>query len=175
MPNRMLRWMPVAGIGLEHLELTEQPGGITARSTVIGSFNDRDFGASYEMHLDSGWVFRSLRLDRSDGKSLTLESDGSGGWSRPGFERCVDIDIGVTPFTNTLPIHRTRFAPNVPQHFHMAWIPLDTLEPFVDEQIYTMRDKTHFHYAAADGSFEADLTVDADGLVLDYPGLYRRI
>jgi hypothetical protein len=173
--NRNYRWVPVDGVGLEHLELTETKTRILARSTVIGSFESCDFGAQYEVELDTTWTFRSLRLVRTDGRMLELESDGRGGWSKPGFEDCVDIDIGVTPFTNTLPIRRARFTPDVPQRFHMAWVPLDTLEPFVDEQIYVKRDATHFHYAAADGSFEADITVDSDGLVTDYPGLYRRI
>jgi hypothetical protein len=30
-------------------------------------------------------------------------------------------------------------------------------------------------FETADGSFAADLTVDRDGLVVDYPGLARRI
>jgi uncharacterized protein len=104
-----------------------------------------------------------------------------GAWERangealPQFEGCIDIDIGATPFTNTLPIRRAHLAAGVPQHFRMVWIPLDSLEPFVDEQIYTRRDDTHFRYAAADGSFEADITVDEEGLVVDYPGLYHRI
>ena len=32
-----------------------------------------------------------------------------------------------------------------------------------------------FRYEAVDGSFAADITVDADGLVVDYPSLFVRV
>jgi uncharacterized protein len=177
--DRAIRWRPVQGTGLEHLYLGETDGGILARSVVIGEFDGVAFGARYEVRLDCDWTFRSLLLERTDGASLRLESDGRGTWIRNGtamplLAGCIDIDIAATPFTNTLPIRRTRFEPGVPQLFRMAWIPLDSLEPIMDEQIYTKRDGTHFRYQAADGSFEAELILDADGLVVDYPGLFVR-
>ena len=63
----------------------------------------------------------------------------------------------------------------MPQRFDMAWVPLDSLEPFVDGQIYTKLDDTHFRYEAADGSFAQVLTIDERGFVVDYPTLYRRL
>ena len=50
----------------------------------------------------------------------------------------------------------------------MAWVPLDSLEPFRDRQIYTRLDSTHYRYQAADGSFEQVLTVDGDGFVVEH-------
>ena len=166
-------------MGLEHLHLTETGDGILARSAVIGNFNGLDFGARYEVRLERDWTFRALLLERLDGVRLTLKRDSSGAWFRdgvpsPALADCIDIDIAATPFTNTLPIRRARFEVGVPQHFQMAWIPLDTLDPFRDEQIYTTRDDAHFRYQSGDGSFEAELTLDADGLVVDYPGLFVR-
>jgi hypothetical protein len=179
--HRVIRWQPVDAPGLEHFEIRETDWGYLAQSTVVGSFEGSDFGCRYEVTLDRNWTFRHLVLEKTDGKVLILKSDGAGNWERAGgdaleqFAGCIDIDIGVTPFTNTLPIRRARFEVGVPQHFKMVWIPLDSLEPFIDAQIYTKRDDAHFHYAAADGSFGAVLTVDAEGFVIDYPGLYTRI
>jgi uncharacterized protein len=179
--HRIIRWQSEEDFGLEHMELRQTDWGYLAQSTIIGTFEGTDFSCRYELTLDPNWTFRHLVLEKTDGKVLILRSDGMGAWERangealPQFEGCIDIDIGATPFTNTLPIRRARLEAGVPQHFRMVWVPLDSLEPFVDEQIYTRRDDTHFHYAAADGSFAADITVDADGLVVDYPGLYHRI
>jgi uncharacterized protein len=178
---RIIRWQPEEGVGLEHLELRETDWGYLAQSTIVGTFEGHDFSCRYEVTLDVKWTFRHLVLEKTDGKVLILKSDGMGTWERangdglPEFRGCIDIDIGATPFTNTLPIRRAHLEAGVPQHFRMVWIPLDSLEPFVDEQIYTRRDDTNVHYAAADGSFEADITIDADGLVVDYRGLYHRI
>lgn len=180
MEPRAVRWRPVEGDGLEHLELRETELGIVARSVVVGRFEGFDFGISYEIRLMPDWTFRSLELWRTDGPVFTLESDGAGYWTingrhEPQFDDCIDIDIAVTPFTNTLPLRRTRLELGVPQHFRMVWLPPDTLDPFVDEQIYTRLGPDRYRFRAADGTFEADLTVDGDGLVVDYPGLFRRV
>jgi hypothetical protein len=43
-------------------------------------------------------------------------------------------------------------------------------------QAYTRLADQRYRYESLDGSgFSAELAVDADGLVLDYPGLFRRV
>jgi hypothetical protein len=175
-----LRWQPLEWSGLEHCHISETADGVSVRSSLIGDSDGFAFGAFYEIQLDPDWTFRALTLRRHDGRVLRLVSNGEGDWKidgrrAPQFEGCVDIDISGTPFTNTLPIRRARFATGTPQRFDMAWIPLDTLEPFRDGQIYTRLDDTHFRYEAADGSFTQVLTVDEHGLVIDYPTLFRRL
>jgi hypothetical protein len=174
-----LRWAPADGPGLEHCQINEAADGITVRSSLIGEDDGFAFGAFYEIQLDPDWTFRSLVLRHSDGRVLRLTSNGEGdfklnGSRAPQFEGCVDIDISGTPLTNTLPLRRRRFETGVPQHFDMVYVPLDTLEPFRDEQIYTRLDDRHYRYEAADGSFTEVLSVDANGFVVDYPTLFRR-
>jgi hypothetical protein len=175
-----LRWQPVGEVGLEHCRVRESSDGINVRSVLIGQFEGFAYGAQYDIELAPDWTFRSLTLRLQDGRVLRLNSNGLGDWKRngqraPELEGCVDIDISGTPFTNTLPIRRAKFADGVPQHFTMAWIPLDSLEPFRDGQIYTRLDPTHYRYQSGDGSFEQVLTVDADGFVADYPTLFARV
>jgi hypothetical protein len=58
----------------------------------------------------------------------------------------------------------------------MLYIPFDTFEPLVDEQRYTcLEQRRIYRYEAVDRSFAADLPVDEDGLVLDYPTLFTRV
>lgn len=175
-----LRWQSLEGVGLEHCHVSETADGIAVRSALIGEADGLPFGAFYELALDPRWTFRSLVLRHSDGRVLRLISNGEGDWKvdgrrAPEFEGCVDIDISGTPLTNTLPIRRRSFDPGVPQRFDMVFVPLDTLEPFRDGQIYTKLDDTRFRYEAADGSFSQVLTIDTDGFVLDYPTLFRRL
>lgn len=101
-------------------------------------------------------------------------SGGSSGQQLPDLAGCIDIDLSGSAFTNTLPIRRHSFADRAPQRFEMAWIPLDTLDPFKDGQIYTRLDERRFRYQAADRSFERVLSVDEDGLVVSYPDLFER-
>lgn len=179
--DRMLRWRPLGGVGLEHCRLLETPEAITVRSVVIGDHDGYAFGARYELRLDPDWTFRTLYLERVDGASVTLQSDGRGRWidgenhHLVELDGCIDIDISATPLTNTLPIRRTRLVPGEPQPFTMAWLPLDTLTPFADGQIYTLLADGRYRYQAEDGSFEAELTVDQDKFVVYYPGLFERV
>ena len=174
-----LRWQALAWTGLEHCHVKETADGIAVRGTLIGEREGFKFGAFYEIQLEPSWTFRSLTLRRHDGRVLRLLSNGAGDWKidgqrAPQLEGCVDIDISGSPLTNPLPIRRSRFDVDVPREFDMAWVPLDSLEPFRDTQIYTKLDDTHFRYAAADGSFTETLTVDEHGIVVDYPTLFRR-
>ena len=179
MLRRTIRWRPAEGDGLEHLDLRETEDGILVRSVVTGHFEKLAFGASYEVRLTPDWRFLSLSLHRTDGRSLTLAAEGSGLWTMngspaPHFDGCIDIDLSASPFTNSLPIRRARFDIGVPQRFRMVWIPLDTLDPLIDEQIYTKLGPGRFRYQSGDGTFTADLSVDDDGLIIDYPALFRR-
>jgi hypothetical protein len=57
----------------------------------------------------------------------------------------------------------------------MLYVPFDTFRPLVDEQRYRCVSRLHYRYEAVDGSFDADITVDEDGLVVDYPPLFSRL
>ena len=178
--RRIVRWVPYEGAGLEHAHINHWGDIIKVRSVVIGHKDGMDYGIHYELTLDPDWTFRSVIFQRTDGVMKVLRTDGKGNWTvgdevLPDLQGCIDIDISGTPFTNTLPIRRNQnWVTGEPRRFDMAWVPLDTLEPFKDGQIYTPLGGGKWRYQAADGSFEAEIAVDGDGLVIDYPGLFRR-
>lgn len=181
--TRTVRWRPLEGAGLEHLTLSPSGGGVIATSVVIGEFEGTAFGARYRIECDEGWTVRSFDIETTDGRALAMTGDGEGNWcdgagvARPEFEGCIDIDLSVTPFTNTLPIRRLALgSDDGTVRLKMIYVPFDTLVPFVDGQDYTCLDAARlYRYAAADRSFTADLPLDEDGLVLDYPGLFARL
>jgi hypothetical protein len=58
----------------------------------------------------------------------------------------------------------------------MVYVPFDTFTPIVDEQRYTcLKRRSLYRYEAVDRSFSADLPVNPDGLVTDYPGMFERV
>jgi len=185
LPPRPLsaRWRPAGAEGLEHLDLHIEDGRIVADSVVIGNRGGVPYGLRYRLACDGHWVTRSLDIHTTDGRSLALRSDGEGEWTdAEGFpiahlDGCIDIDLAGSPFTNTLPIRRTALpAGREAMEFRMAYIPFDTFRPAVDGQIYRCLEEDRlYRYEAADRSFTADLTVDEDGLVTDYPELFVRI
>lgn len=152
-----------------------------ADGLVIGVAEDRPFRARYRVRCDAAWRVREVTVDPLDGRApLQLRADGAGAWTDgagaalPDLAGCIDIDLAVSPFTNTLPIRRLAFAEDEAHVLTMAYIraPELTTEPL--RQRYTRLAADRYRYEHVDGDFTAELPLDANGLVLDYPGLFRR-
>jgi hypothetical protein len=177
----------LAGDGLEHLTIaplnTAAGAIIRASSVVVGNRGGRSYGVFYRIDCAADWTVLSFSIETTDGRGLSLIADGAGHWHTEGgrhlaaFDGCVDIDLAGTPFTNTLPIRRLALTPaSGMASLAMLYVPFDTFEPRRDDQRYTcITPQKLYRYEARDRSFAADLPVDEDGLVLDYPTLFRRL
>ena len=180
--RRIVRWVPYEGAGLEHLHINDWGDTIRVRSVIIGHKDGTDYGIHYEMTLDPDWTFRSVIFQRTDGVMKVLQSDGKGNWHDgdgeplPQLDGCIDIDISGTPFTNTLPIRRNRdWVIGEPRRFDMAWVPLDTLEPFQGwADLHPAWGRNAGAIRRPMAPSKPRFSVDDDGLVVDYPGLFRR-
>ena len=181
--EKSVRWQPVDGTGLEHLTARSEGASIVISSVVIGGRGGKPYGVHYRIECDQSWVVRRFDLETTDGRGLRLISDGSGRWTdargerMPQFDGCIDIDLAGTPFTNTLPIRRIDL--DVDQgavEFSMLYVPFDTFAPTADGQRYRCLEVARrYRYEAVDRTFAADLTVDEDGFVIDYPTLFARV
>jgi hypothetical protein len=95
----------------------------------------------------------------------------------------VDPDLGLSPLFNTMPLLRHRIHDGgSADDFLMLWISVPDLSVHASAQRYTYLetlgpDRRLVRFAALGESedFEADLTFDRDGLVIDYPGIAHRI
>ncbi len=133
---------------------------------------------------------RRLRLRRSeddgrwDGELETCSHAGGPTNLAPDLLRALDgsrdVDIGLCPFTNTMPINRLLAGlPDARWHpITVAWIKVPSLEVVAARQQYRVeRDGGQRARVAYRGNNETEyhLPVDRDGIVLDYPGLATRI
>jgi hypothetical protein len=82
------------------------------------------------------------------------------------------------PFTNTLPIRRLGLAPGESAEISVAYSDGTEPQPWPEPPRYVCLEKDErgglYRFVSLDGGFTADLPVDSDGLMLDYPGLFRR-
>jgi hypothetical protein len=150
-------------------------GKLRARST----FTDHDGRCDYEVTLDDQWVFRDLTLHCHDDRRLEVQRDTDGTWSvngepRPDLEGAIDIDLAFSPFTNTLPIRRLNLAIGSRAEITTAYIDAPSFRVLPDAQAYTRTAVNLYLYESLDGDFRRQITVDPDGFVIDYPGLYSR-
>lgn len=188
MVRREVAWSAWSGPGTEHLLLAVGDDGVVADGLVVGAAEGEPFRTHYEVRCDAGWRTREVRVSAPGSGSSTptidLLSDGVGNWTArdgeavPGLRGCVDVDISVTPFTNTLPIRRLGLAPGESAELSVVYVDVGEMRAWTEGQSYACLERDTggglYRYKSLDGGFAADLPVDADGVVLDYPGLFRR-
>ena len=185
--EREVMWAPWEGPGLEHLRLvTSDDGSVVANGLVIGLEAGRPFRIGYGIRCDGLWRVREVRTAAPDLERPLLEllTDGEGHWKKrggepvPELDGCIDVDISATPFTNTLPIRRLGLKPGESEELVVTYIRVPELLVGPERQTYgclgAQVNGGLYRFEALPGGFTAELPVDTEGLVLDYPGLFRR-
>ena len=190
--------------GVEHA-LVDARSGLYARGTAVATdpiaytcrYELRTDPGWATAHLDvtaegAGWA-RSIRLELAAGRwrattaeqgdlDAMLAAAGHAGAGLPGIEDAdrlygaFDVDLSGSPLTNTLPIRRldlVKAEPGVAHRLSVAWVLLPSLEVVQADQIYTPLGDGRVRYSSE--TFSADLTIDDDGFVIEYPGLARLV
>lgn len=180
-------WVPWEGPGIEHLRLTMDGRRIVADAVVVGVAEGAPFRLRFTITCDGAWHMRAVDVVSlgDDRREIRLRTDGAGEWTtaagapRPDLAGCLEVDISATPFTNTLPIRRLALAPGVSRDVPAAYIDVSHFTVSLAPQRYTClqadADGGLYLYEGLLWDFRATLPVDRDGLVTDYPGLFKRV
>ena len=175
------RWVALDGEGIEHLTLERNAGRITATGVVSGRAEGQAFGAWYRLALDSSWQVKQFCIHLTDSRWLIATSRQAGTWldgdgrPLPALDGCVDVDLACTPFTNSLPVRRLAWQPGDTRDLDMVYVDFAGLQARPDRQRYTCLSPSHFRYEGLGSGFVTDISIDHDGLVSDYPGLFKRL
>jgi len=157
-----------------------------------------DYGLVWSLDVGEGWITRSLEVAATApgwSRSLRLARRSDGSWTSsastagdtdlppPGIvdaasvDGALDCDLGLCPVTNVMPIRRLqlleRAVPETP--LVMAWVEVPSLRVLRSEQIYASSGAGAVRYANGSRDFAAELRVDRDGMVVEYPSLARRV
>jgi hypothetical protein len=188
----MFTWQSADGRALESARVLLGPTGLRALGRAVRApLDEPAFTASYRLFVDDQGVLARLSVtsateDRERNLTLNHTEDGywmldtGSGGGRSEFDGALDVDLHYSPLFNALPIrrlglHRQTGDREVP----MVFVNLPTLQVELVKQRYRTvspldeqrRSVVHF----SSESFHADLVVDADGMVIDYPGLATRL
>jgi hypothetical protein len=149
--------------------------------------------ARFEVSTEgAGWA-RTVRLELAAGRwrattseqgnlDAALTAAGHAGAGLPGTEDpdllygAFDVDLTGSPLTNTLPIRRLdllKAEVGVAHRINAAWVIMPSLEVVQADQIYTSLGEHRIRFTSE--TFSADLIVDDEGFVVDYPGLARLV
>lgn len=176
-------WLSLAEPRLEHVTIWRGLRGFAAHGRLASVDAGRPVFARYRLDLDEDWRTRRLQaVWRSAGESarrVRLRRDADSAWHdvagpRPDLAGCLAVDLAWTPLTNTLPIRSLGLAAGEQREITVAYVAPD-LSVLPDGQRYTRLGPQRWRFDSLDSDFTAEMTVDGEGLVVDYPPLFRRV
>jgi hypothetical protein len=185
----VMAWRGIDPVRADAAAVTLRERSLRASGTSLYG----DFTLAYELETADAWVTKRMRVRVSGPdwwRSLDLRRSDEGEWSAAvtgenddhlepatladGLTGALDCDLQDCPLANTMPVLRHdlhREAGSV--DFVMAWISVPDLSVHVSNQTYTGDGSADVVFRS--GDFVATLTLDGDGLVVDYPGLGTRV
>ncbi|HEX6969030.1 MAG TPA: putative glycolipid-binding domain-containing protein [Micromonosporaceae bacterium] len=199
---KSLLWVRIDTAGVEHTLLDDRRG-LYARGTAQAA-TPVPYTCRYELRTDdtwgsvqldvtvegAGWL-RMVRLERAAGWRVTTSEQGDldaalaevglPAAGLPGIDDptrlgdAMDVDLGSSPLTNTLPVRRLGLQdaePGTTRQLDVVWVLVPSLTVVPASQSYTTLEGGNVRYASE--GFSADLQLDADGYVIKYPGLAER-
>jgi uncharacterized protein len=180
----VILWQRLDEPGFEWCSVRPQGDGRMIEGVALVALEGVPWRVDYTIEVDEAGRTRraSIRAaggdDLSHAQTLELEANGAGAWRRNDAliidaPDCLDIDLGFSPVTNSLPIWRLGLEPGSRAEIRVAWVLFPSLEVVDGRQTYERLDETTWRYRSA--GFEADLKVGEDGLVDDYAGYWRAV
>jgi hypothetical protein len=158
----------------EVCDLELSADGVVAAGTQLGA-DPHPYRAAYELDARGDWITRRLRVDVPGSGSLDLRHDGDGHWEgRPELDGALHCDLAYSPLTNLMPIRRHALHERSgTADIAVAWVSLPDLTVHRSEQRYEHVRPGVVRFSSE--GFTADIEVDADGLVVAYPQIARRV
>ena len=141
----------------------------------------------YRVALSREWITREGRvevLDQDGWRNVEFRQPSPGTWLVDGKEldtppTCVDVDVASTPLTNTFPIRRLSLDVGAARDIEAVWIAVPELDVEVVRQRYERLSDdgalTRYRYIPIGSTSTYDLTVDRDGVVVDYERFAKRV
>ena len=141
---------------------------LTARGTQLTPA----YRLSYVLETSQHFVSERLRAEVETAQgSGTLDLRRG---TKPLKDDALDLDLQASPLFNSLPVLRDRLHEGGDaREYAMAFVNVPSLSAERSMQRYVPLDRGIVRFRS--GSFSADIEFDADGFVVDYPGLAKRI
>ena len=157
--------------------------GLQLNGTILAVHENQPIEVYYQVFCDSDWRTREVKVQQRNG---LVESDlklsvNDGTWSRadrgrlPELADCIDVDIELTPTTNTLPINRLNLAVGESAEILAAWIRLPTFVIIPARQRYDRLSESTYRYTSLASGFQAEIEIDRYGLPVRYGNIWERI
>jgi uncharacterized protein len=177
-------WQGVETGAVDRCRLVAGPDGLRLSGTVLTAEFGTPLEVRYLVETGPDGLTRRVELALDGGDEAVrrvLVADGAARWRWEGggsdlveVDGALDVDLTVTPATNTLPIRRLAgLDVGEAADLRMAWVQFPELSVIPSAQRYERLAADRWRFST--GDFTAELLVDPEGLVLDYSGLFRAL
>jgi uncharacterized protein len=174
--RRLIMWEGVGAWRVEAAAVELAADGLRATGTQLGT-DPVAYRLDYRLDASDGFRTRALDLAvtfaNGERRTAVVGPDG-GEW----VDGALDCDLGFSPLTNAMPVARTGLRDRAgAEDFVMAWVSVPDLAVHASAQRYEHVRPGVVRYVDRgefDG-FTAELALDEDGLVVDYPALASRV
>jgi uncharacterized protein len=187
-PPEIAAWRLVdAHDGFEVLFRGSEHDGHRFDGHSVGIEKGELWSVRYTLRLDADWRPRSAHVigqSQAGVRELRLAAVQDAGWRvdgerAPELDGCLDIDLEGSAFTNALPVQRLRLAVGQDADAPAVYVrALDLAVERLEQRYARLEDesgRSRYEYESPANDFWAVLAYDQHGLVLDYPGIARRV
>jgi hypothetical protein len=176
---------------IEYFNLTSEYDMNTMKGTVILLLDQVPILVNYEIVSDKHWKTKSIKISQQmpDNKNMSIDLRVSReqNWreyytyTSPPHSTIIDfvsglydVDLQVTPSTNSLPINRLG-QEGESQKIDVVWIGFPGLTLDRQEQKYSRINNRYYKFEIPSTGFRAQLEVDKLGFVINYDTLWHRL
>jgi uncharacterized protein len=190
----ILTWQRVVSPSLESVRLLFSGSRLRAYGRIVAAANqvtgveafNASFAASVERAEEAGrLMFRTTTAEEETQMSLSRSEDGvwlidhgDGTQQRSTFDGAIDVDVAGAVTFNALPIRRLGLHREAGEfELPVLMVGLPSLTISVVRQTYrTISIDEHGSVISyVDADLDTELTVDRDGMIIDFPGRAHRI
>lgn len=179
--NPSIEWISQLFSGREKCTLEVRDDGFLIQGEAKLIIEEKGARFAYTVSCDPGWRTRSAEVLGTLGPiaiSLSIEVKKGQVWvcngrEQPQLSGCIDIDLGFTPATNTLPIRRLAIEIGEEEKVEAAWLKLPELELVPLVQYYRRVTADQYFYRSENAGSTSPMTVNHVGLVTTYGDLWR--
>ncbi|MDR0229934.1 MAG: putative glycolipid-binding domain-containing protein [Flavobacteriaceae bacterium] len=180
--EKQIIWTGVDCLSIEKCNINKKEDSFHIKGELVGNKNNQVFGVEYQIVVDLQWQTRFFSINSSVANKYNSISGHKLNhlWiideiEYPEFNTCLDIDISVTPFTNTLPINRLKLGNLESESIDVLYInPIEDKRLLVKQQ-YTKQAENSYYYKNLWSDFDATIEVDTEGIVTNYPKLFKQL
>ena len=186
----ILTWRAHDDSRMESARVSLSGNRIKAYGRIVAAATEKNppFSASYDLVTDETGATKRLSMSvtlAERDRQLSIARDEENMWlitdhqgqTRAAYEGALDVDVVFSPFFNALPIRRIGLSQRVESvTVPVVYVTLPDLTVKQASISYSSSgpgsgDGIKLHSPVADTT----ITVDADGFIVDYPGLAERI